>query len=93
MIKPKLTREDLVNWWLQKYHNTTGEEVLVKHPDSKISPDWFKLYPVTQEQHDEWYEWAINYLVKEHRLSKKYIKSRFCFDYLNCAPNIIEPNT
>jgi hypothetical protein len=88
-MKTKLTREDVLNWWLQKYHNTTVEE-LVKtlSDDVKNSADWFKLYPVTQEQHDEWYTWVVDALTKERRMSKTYIIKHFALDYLNCAPYI-----
>jgi len=47
-----VSREDLLNGWL-RYHNTNVDEVLKKHTkDELLSPDWFKLYPCTQEQYN-----------------------------------------
>lgn len=91
VMKKKLTRDDVLNWWLQKYHNTTVAELAKTLPeDVKNSSDWFKLYPVTQEQHDEWYKWVVDALAKERRMSKTYIVKHFAFDYLDCAPYIEE---
>jgi len=83
-----LSREELLNWWLAKYHNTNVEEVLKKYPEECKLPSWFKLFPVTQEQHDDWYEWAIEYVAKKLKCSKKVAKYRFAFAYLNCAPYV-----
>lgn len=84
----KLTRTDVINWWLQKYFNTNASEVAEKYPEEVKTPEWFKLFPVTQEQHDEWYDWVISELSKRLRYSKVRIKKRFAFDYLDCAPYI-----
>jgi len=90
IMKKKITREDALNWWLKKYHNTTVEEVAKAQPEECKTPEWFKLYPVTQEQHDEWYKWIVDALSKERRMSKTYIIKHFSFDYLDCAPALIE---
>lgn len=83
-------RNDLLNGWL-KYHNITVTDVINNHTKEELNtPDWFKLYPVTQEQHDEWEKWAINYIATKTKYSKSYIKNHWGFVYLDCAPNIIK---
>lgn len=54
MKKRQLTENDLRDLWLKKYHNTTSQEVALKHPELAQTPEWFKLYPCTQEQSDAW---------------------------------------
>jgi len=113
-MKPELTEEEFINWWLKKYHNTDLNGVRKAHPKwtksekrkpkpkyfpywlwylfikdiNKYTRDFYKTYAVTQEQHDEWYEWAINRIAKYYRYSKKRAKRMFCWDYLNVAPSI-----
>lgn len=89
MKKKRTTREDILNYWLQKYHNTNVQELIEKHPKEVLeNPDWFKLYPVTDAQHDEWYNWAISTLSKEYKFSKEMTRKQFVFMYLDTAPNI-----
>ena len=84
----QVSAEDIVNGWL-KYHNTTVKEVIEKHPKELLqSPDWFKLYEVTQEQYDEWEKWAKEYIRKKTKISKKYIDRKFGFIALEYGPNI-----
>ena len=33
--KKQISEEDLINWWLEKYHNTNLERVMEEHPDWK----------------------------------------------------------
>jgi len=83
-------RNDLLNGWL-KYHNTTIEEVIKNHPKEVLeSPNWFNLYAVTQEQHDEWERWAKEFIRKKTKYSKKLIEYGWGMVYLDCAPNIIK---
>jgi len=96
MTRKKLTLDDIVNWWLEKYHNTNIKQVLIEHPDwnkegfdSKI---FYKAYQVTEEQHDEWYDWVISALAKEYHVSLETAKRNFVFEYLNCAPMIKTKN-
>lgn len=89
MKKSELTAEFIMDWWLSKYHNTSCKEIVRKHPRLCKTSRWYNLYPVTQEQHDEWYKWAIDILSKTLKVSKTYTKRAFVFDYLNCAPNVI----
>jgi len=89
-MKPLPTREDIIDLWLVKCHGLTVAELINKEPPEVLqSPEWFKKYAVTQAQHDDWYEEAINLLKKRTRFPKRYIKRAFSFDYLNCAPAII----
>ena len=88
MKKP--SREDILNGWL-KYYDTTIEEIKTLHDEEILkSPDWFKLYPVTQEQHDEWVIWAKEYIKKTTKLSKKFVDKNWGFVYIDCAPNVIK---
>ncbi len=91
-MKKKLSEEDIINWWLEKYHNTNIEKVLKKHPewaDGNHSRDFYDAYRVTQEQHDEWHEWMIKALMKEFGCKKKYAKKASWVLYLNTAPSVI----
>jgi hypothetical protein len=81
-------RDDLLNGWL-KYHNTSVEQVILKHPKEELSsPDWFKLYAVTQDQYDEWEKWAKEYLKKRAKISKLLIARQWAMICLDCAPAI-----
>jgi len=88
MKRKEISQDDIVNWWLSKYHDTTLEQVAKDYPELKESRDFYDKFPVTEEQHDEWYEWAIDFLSKYFRCGKKRMRKMFVFDYLNCAPKI-----
>jgi len=83
-----MTEEYLINGWLQKYHGITVAELMEKEPELVKTSDWYRKYEVTNEQHDEWYEWAIKELQEYYGGSKKYIKRSFAFGYLNCSPSV-----
>ena len=83
-------REELMDWWLSKYHNTNCKEVVEKHPEEVKSPDWFELYPCTQEQCDEWEKWAKAYIKKELKISKALLDRRWPLTYLDTAPYVKE---
>ena len=88
-MKQETTRDDYLNWWLSKYHNTNVEEVINTHDKETLSsPNWFKLYPVTQEQHDEWEKWAKATYKKENRLNKAMLNRSWGFVYLDVAPYV-----
>jgi len=85
------TQSELLNLWLQKYHNTTAEEIASTYPEEITkSSDWFKLFPCTQEQSDEWKKEAKQLLNKKYKISKKMIESGWWSIELNCTPYIIE---
>ena len=92
---PKLTTDDIINMWLEPYHGATIEQVTMErlgNPPREVTEEdnrWFyTTYAVTQEQHDEWYERAIELMAKKYRRSKKQIRRQFAMDYLNCAPEV-----
>ncbi len=87
-MKKPLNEEDFYNYWLVKYHGITVRELMEKEPELIKTSDWYKKYAVTQEQHDEWYEWAINLIAKHERCSKETARIRFVWDYLNLSPAI-----
>ena len=86
--KKELTDTDLYNGWLVKYHGLTVEELMQKEPELCQTPEWYKKYAVTQEQHDEWYEWAITEICKFRKCSRKFAERNFSFDYLNISPSV-----
>ena len=90
MKKQPLSINDLKDLWLKKYHNTTSEELIKKHPKEVLmSPDWFKLYPCTQEQHDEWVIEAKALIKQKTKYSKKFIDRYWGLTYLNSSPYVI----
>ena len=89
MKRKELTLDYLRDGWL-KYHNTTSAEVVEKHPELCKTPDWFKLYKVSQAQLDEWHEWMINEIAKYKRCSKKFAREHSWLIYLDIAPTINE---
>jgi len=90
----QLTADDLYNGWLTPYHGITVEWLKKNEPELIKTVEWYKKYAVTQEQHDQWYEWAIDELCKAHgyrsKKSRELMKKNFCFDYLNIAPSVKE---
>jgi len=89
----KLSEEEILNKWLS-YHNTTVKGVLKNHPEWSENPslhsrEFYDTYPVTQEQHDEWYEWFISEIMLRYRYSRKRARRESAFIYLNLAPKVI----
>ena len=85
----KIERNVLMDWWLQKFHNTNIEEVITTHPKEVLeSPDWFKLFPCTQEQCDEWEMWAKDYLRKEGKFPQRMVDRGWGLVFLDCAPYV-----
>lgn len=92
MKKKDFTFETIVNKWLA-YHSKTVEDVKKEHPESVTNPIWFSYYKVTQEQHDEWYEWFIEETMKTFKIkNKEQAKKYVAMDYLNVSPSIIINN-
>lgn len=91
--KPKSTADDIVNWWLDKYHSTSIAQLLEENPawakePEKHTREFYQKYQVTQEQHDEWYEWFITTMMKEYRMGRKRAERDSAMVYLNVAPSI-----
>ena len=92
-MKAKLTEEEFIDKWLTDYHNTNLREVLENHPEwmenmADGSREFYKTYAVTNEQHDEWYAWAIQRIMKHYRYGKKRAEKAFAFPYLNVSPTV-----
>ena len=86
MKKPN--EEDLLNGWL-KYHNTSVEEVKERYSDDELmNGRFYDLFPVTQEQHDEWKVWAKEYIRRTTKYPKKLIDRAWAFIYLDTAPKV-----
>jgi hypothetical protein len=88
MKRKELTGDYLMNGWLVKYHGITIAELIEKEPELMKTSGWYLKYAVTQEQHDEWYEWAIKEVMKYYRYSRKVAVKQFTFPYLNLAPAV-----
>lgn len=84
----KISIEELVDWWLVKYHGITYKEA--KEEYDKEEYDFLKKYAVTQEQHDEWAEWFENFLMKKTKMSIKNVKRNSWGIYLDAAPMVKE---
>jgi hypothetical protein len=87
-MKPKLTQEEFYDWWLEKYFGINVKWLIENEPELIKTPAWYKKYAVTKEQHDEWYEWAVQRISKYYRYSRKTAERFFAFDYLNVSPTI-----
>jgi hypothetical protein len=92
----ELTEEHLIDWWLNKYHNTSLKKIREEHPEwGDHNPEYtshifYDAYPVTQEQHDEWCEWAKKEVKKYFKLSKIGLNKSFGFIYLNTSPKVMK---
>jgi len=89
----KLTEEDCINWWLEKYHNTNLTKVLEEHSQWQDDPpshsrEFYEEYAVTNAQHDEWHKWFIDAFAKNFRISKARARKHSGLTYLNVAPNV-----
>ena len=94
-MRKKVNIEDLVNWWLEKYHNTNLDKVKEENPEWKENPqahsrEFYQKYQVSQEAHDEWLQWAKNYTKKVTGIKGKLFDKSWGWVYLNCAPSIIK---
>jgi hypothetical protein len=82
----------LIDGWL-KYHNTSYAQVLKENPEWEVNPhehtrEFLNKYKVTQEQHDQWEEWAKAYCKKVTKCTKSYLNRAWGLTYLNVAPMI-----
>lgn len=92
-MKKLPSTDELVELWLEKYHNTNLQKVLEENPEWKENPhehtrDFYQKYLVTQEQHDEWEKEAKVLLNKKYKISKWLIDRGWWSVYLNCSPSI-----
>lgn len=96
-MRKLVNNEDLINWWLKKYHHTSLKQIKKEHPEWEKDPEahsreFYSSYMVTEEQHNEWEEWAKEYVKKVTGLPKTLIKHGWWSVYLNTAPQIIPKN-
>ena len=91
MKRKELTAEYIRDYWLKKAFNIDSAWLVENEPELIKTPEWYKKYAVSQELHDTWYEWAICEIAKSRRISKKFARRGFAFDYLNLAPTVVEP--
>ena len=85
-----LTDDIIRDYWLKKYHGIDSKWLMENETELIKTSAWYKKYSVLREQHDEWYDWAINTIAKYHKISKASAKKRFVWDYLNLAPSVKE---
>ena len=88
MKKPKNDINFYRDLWLKKYHNTNCEEVIRLHPEEATSGEWFKLYPCTEEQYEQWKKEAIKEIAKDTGLPSRIIKREWWILYLDTAPYV-----
>jgi hypothetical protein len=63
--------------------------VIINQPKEVLqNPSWFELYPVTEEQYDEWTIKAKELIRKSTKMSKKYVDRHFGFIALMCGPYV-----
>ena len=91
MKKKALSTDDIVNWWLKKYHNTSTEQILKEKPEWKVgnhSNEFYQAYQVTQAQYDEWYEWFIATVMREGKMGRNRAMKESIWLHLDVAPMI-----
>ena len=88
MKKGTLTEQDVMNWWLEKYHNTNCDEVVKRHPRLSKTIKWYLKYQVTSEQYDEWREWAVTAIMKDKGYSRKRVERAWWAVELNTSPSV-----
>ena len=87
-MKKLPTRDELLDMWLGKYHNTTTKEVVEKYPEESKNPTWFELFPCTQEQSDEWEKEVKELYLKKYKVNKRLFERSWPLIYLDCSPYI-----
>lgn len=91
-MEEKISSGLILNQWL-KYHNTTIKEVTSTYPDDVKNKTWFKYYPVTKEQYEEWVSWLRNQLIFNNKNTPiNVIKNEMKYILFKFGPNIIGEN-
>lgn len=91
MNKP--TENELRDLWLLKYHNITTEELVKLLPKEVLNnSNWFKLYPCTQKQYDEWEIECKLLLNKKYKFTKRTIEHGWGMTALQCSPYVKQLN-
>jgi hypothetical protein len=87
--KNKISEEMLLNVWLEKYFETTIEEIIESGKYKNDISDSRKFYAdhaVTEEQHDWWQE-EVRKIFKK-KFGAKLGEKTFSWAYINTAPSI-----
>ena len=85
------TGDNLRDLWLKKYHNISVAKLLELLPKEVLqSSNWFKLYPCTQQQHDEWVIECKTILKKKYKFSKYILNRGWGLLYLQRSPYVLE---
>lgn len=85
-----IDRTILLDWWLEKYHNTNVKQVIETHSKEVLEdPNWFKLYPVTKDQEEKWIKWAKSYIKRITRMNDAFLERQWPYVYLDCSPFVI----
>lgn len=89
-MKKRPSEDELRDLWLKKYHNITSAKLVELLPREVLqNSNWFKLYPCTQQQHDEWVVDCKKYLNKECKIAKYIIERSWGLLYLQCSPYVL----
>ena len=62
-----------------KYNNMTMDDVLKEYPKEKNDNGWLGKYAITEQQHDEWRTFYIDYLRKHLKCSKRFAEQSFSY--------------
>jgi len=92
--KVELSGNDLINWWLLRYHKTNIEYEFACNPKYKSNNDLFyRKFMVTQKQHDRWYKWFNRIVDREHKKRYGFARTKSFgkgLIYLNVSPMVEE---
>jgi len=88
LMRKQLTEEEFYNAWLVPCHGITVQWLIDNEPELIKTTDWYRKYAVTEEQYNEWYEWAIQRMMKHYKWSRKMAVSNFTLAGLNVLPSI-----
>ena len=88
MKRKDVTSEYIMDYWLKKGHGIDVAWLIENEPELIKTPAWYKKYEVSQELHDEWYEWAVQTIMNHYHWKRDVARKEFCFAYLNIAPSV-----
>lgn len=81
-----IDRHEILNGWL-KYHDLDVDKLIASQPKEVLEDsEWFKLYPVTQEEYEEWVAWAKKHILDNYRISKTMLERSWWHIILDCSP-------
>lgn len=87
--KNNISEQMLLNVWLEKYFETTIEEIVASgkyENNTEESRKFYADHAVTQEQHDWWYE-EVKKIFKK-KFGAKLGERTLSWAYINTAPSI-----